>query len=326
LGAFHCQMERKNAQPSLGEVARRQWGVVTRAQLAEAGLGDKGVAEWVQSDRIRRLYRGIYAYGHDRLRPEGHWLAAVMACGPGAALSHRSAAQLCEIRQNSSALVDVTVPTQNGRIRRAGIRIHRSGRLAPEEVTERNGIPVTTVARTLLDLADVLDHQALKRTISEAEYRGLFDLTALIAVVQNNPGRRGAKLMRAAEAAGHRTRSPLEDRFLAFVQRWGVEEPESNVWLEGYEVDFLWRRVRLVVEMDGAAEHGTRAAVRGDRKRDRVLWRAGFRTIRLTDDALDAEEEVLLDLTHAGVSVDSWPRASSYSPPRRASSSSASAT
>jgi hypothetical protein len=319
-------METENAPPSVGELARRQWGLVTREQLIERGMSTRGISDWVQRGRLHRLYRGIYAYGHDRLRAEGRWLAAVMACGRAAVLSHRTAAQLWELRQSNSALVDVTVPSRNGRIRRAGIRIHRSGRLAPEEVTERNGIPVTTVARTLLDLADVLDHQALKRTISEAEYRGLFDLTALIAVVQNNPGRRGAKLMRAAEAVGHRTRSPLEDRFLAFVERWGVEEPESNVWLEGYEVDFLWRRVRLVVEMDGAAEHGTRAAVRGDRKRDRVLWRAGFRTIRLTDDALDAEEEVLLDLTHAGVSVDSWPRASSYSPPRRASSSSASAT
>src|SRR5919108_852816 len=322
-------MERKNASPSLGEVARRQWGVLTRAQLTEFGLGDRGVWDWVGSGRLHRLYRGIYAYGHDRLRAEGRWLAAVMACGRGAVLSHRTAAQLWGIRQTNSALVDVTVPTQNGRIRRAGIRIHRSGRLAPEEITERDGIPSTTVARTLLDLADVVDPQALRRAITEAEYRGVFDYAALIAVVQDNPGRRGAKLMRAAEAAGHRTRSPLEDRFLALIERWGVEEPESNAWLEGYEVDFLWRKVGLVVELDGAAEHGTRAAVRGDRKRDRVLWRAGFRTMRLTDDALDAEEEVLRDLAEAGVliegqagvSVDSWPRGSSNSPPSRARSS-----
>jgi hypothetical protein len=220
----------------------------------------------------------------------------------------------------------VTVPSQNGRIRRAGIRIHRSGRLASEEVTERHGIPVTTIARTLLDLADVLDPQALRRAITEAEYRGLFDLTTVIAVVQNNPGRRGAKLMRAAEAAGHRTRSPLEDRFLAFIERWGVEEPESNVWLEGYEVDFLWRGVGLVVELDGGAEHGTRHALNADRLRDRVLWRRGIRTMRLTGEALTDVEAVLRDLAQAGVSVESWPRASSYSPPRRARSSSARAT
>jgi hypothetical protein len=302
-------MARKNALPELGKLARRQWGVVTREQLTVAGLGDSGVRDWVRSGRLHRLYRGVYAYGHDRLRAEGRWLAAVMACGSGAALSHPSAAQLWEIRQNNSALVDVTVPTQAGRIRRAGIRIHRSGRLAPEEVTERFGIPVTTVARTLLDLADVLDPQALRRAITEAEYRGRFDLTTLIAVVQNNPGRRGAKLMRAAEAAGHRTRSPLEDRFLAFIERWGVEEPESNVWLEGYEVDFLWRKVGFAVEMDGAIEHGTRHALNADRLRDRVLWRRGIRTMRLTSEALRDAEEVLSDLAQAGVSVERRPRA-----------------
>jgi hypothetical protein len=320
-------MARENAQPSLGEVARRQWGVVTRAQLSAAGVGDSGVRDWVRDGRLHRLYRGIYAYGHDRLRVEGRWLAAVMACGPGAVLSHRDAAQLWELRQSNSTLIDVTVPSRNGRIRRAGIRIHRSGRLAPEEVTERSGIPVTTVARTLLDLADVIEMQALRRAVTEAEYRGRFDLASLIAVVEDNPGRRGRKLkMAALEGRLHRTRSPLENRFLRFLDRWGVEEPESNVWLEGYEVDFLWRRVALVVELDGTEEHGTRAAVRRDRKRDRVLWRAGFRTMRLTGDALDAEDEVLLDLAQAGVRVDSWPRASSYPPPRRVRISSASAT
>ena len=301
-------MARETALPGLGALARRQWGVVTRAQLAAAGLGDSGVRDWVRDGRLLRLHRSIYAYGHDRLRIEGRWLAAVLACGPGAALSHRSAALLWEIRQNSSGLVDVTVPSQNGRSERVGIRIHRSARLAADEVTAQRGIPVTTLARTLLDLADVLHPQALRRAITEAEYRGRFDLTSLIAVVESNPGRRGAKVMRAAEQAGHRTRSPLEDRFLAFVDKWRVEEPESNVWLEGYEVDFLWRRVGLVVELDGAAEHGTRAAVRRDRRRDRVLWRAGFRTMRLTDDALDAEEEVALDLAQAGVRVEGHAR------------------
>lgn len=185
-------MERKIDLPALGRLAERQWGVVTRAQLADLGLRDRGFAEWVRSGRLRRLYRGVYAVGHDRLRLEGRWLAAVMACGPGAALSHRDVAALWELRQSHSALIDVTVPSQNGR-RRSGIRIHRSSRLRPEEVTVRHGIPVTMVARTLLDLADVLQRQALKSVITEAEYLKRFDLTAINAVVQNNPGRRGAR-------------------------------------------------------------------------------------------------------------------------------------
>jgi hypothetical protein len=130
----------------------------------------------------------------------------------------------------------------------------------------------------------------------------------------------------AVEGGLHRTRSALEDRFLAFNARWGVEEPESGVWIEDYEVDFLWTRVGLVVELDGVAAHGTRRAVNADRLRDRVLWRRGIRTMRLTSEALDDPEAVLTDLVQAGVRVESWPRASSYSAPRRASISSASAT
>jgi very-short-patch-repair endonuclease len=280
---------------------------VSRRQLVVLGFSARGIEEWVRTGRLIPLHRGVYAVGHDRLTSQGRWLAAVIACGRGAVLSHLAAAQLWEIRQSSAAVTDVTVPSRAGRISRRGIRIHRSGRLAEEQTTTRHGIPVTTVARTLLDLADVIDDQALRRTVTEAEYRNLFDLTTLNAVVQANPGRRNAKLMRAVDAAGHLTRSPLEDRFLAFKERWGVQEPETNVWLDGYEVDFLWRRVGLVVELDGLEEHGTRAAVRRDRKRDRELRRAGFRTKRLTDDALDAEQEVLRDLGEAGVRVAANP-------------------
>jgi len=318
-------METENASPTLGELARRQWGVVTRAQLFELGFGTRGISDWVRGGRLIRLHRGIYAVGHDRLRLEGRWLAAVFACGEGTVLSHRDAAQLWELGKSNPALIDVTVPSRNGRVRRKGIRVHRSGRLRADEVTLRGAIPVTTVARTLLDLADVLPRQALRRAVTEAEYRDRLDTATLTAVIENNPGRRGAKLREAIEGKRHWTRSPLEDRFLALLARHGVEEPETNVWLDGYEVDFLWRRVGLAVELDGLAAHATRAAVLRDRERDRVLWRRGLRTMRLTSGALDLEEEVLRDLAQAGVSVDSRPRASSKSP-RRVRISSASAT
>jgi len=133
-----------------------------RAQLVALGMGTRGISAWVRVGRLHLLYRGVYAVGHDRLRLEGRWLAAVMACGPGAALSHRDAAQLWQLRHSSSAYIDVTVPSRNGRRAQRGIRIHRSGRLSPDEVTMRQGIPVTMLARTLLDLADVLERQALK--------------------------------------------------------------------------------------------------------------------------------------------------------------------
>ena len=318
-------METESASPLLGELARRQWGVVTRAQLVELGFGTRGISDWVRAGRLFRLHRGIYAVGHDRLRLEGRWLAAVLACGPGAVLSHRGAARLWELGRYDSALIDVTVPSQNGRRSMRGVRVHRSRRLAAAEVTTRGGIPVTTVERTLLDLADVLPKQALRRAVTEAEYRQRLDTTTLVAVLERNPGRRGAKLREAVDGKRHWTRSPLEERFVALLGRHGVEEPETNVRMDGYEVDFLWRRVGLVVELDGLAAHATRAAVLRDRERDRVLWRRGLRTIRLTSEALDVEAEVLRDLAQAGVRVDSRPRASSKSP-RRSRISSASAT
>ena len=318
-------METESARPGLGHLARRQWGVVTRAQLMGLGMGTKGISDWVRTGRLHRLYRGVYAVGHDRLRLEGRWLAAVFACGPGAVLSYRDAAQLWQLRQSNSAYIEVTVPSLNGRRKQTGIRLHRSGRLRPEDVTVRNGIPVTTLARTLLDLADVLAPQALKRVITEAEYTNQFDLTAINAVVQNNPGRRGAKLMAAVGGARHRTRSELEDRFLAVLERHGVEPPQTAVTIEGYELDFVWTRAGLAVELDGFAAHTTRSTFNADRLRDRRLWRAGLRTMRLTSQALDDEEAVLSDLAQAGVNVPSRSRASSK-PPRRSSTSPASAT
>jgi putative AbiEi antitoxin of type IV toxin-antitoxin system/uncharacterized protein DUF559 len=317
-------MESDIDPPEFVELVRRQWGVVTRAQLIGLGKRSTGISDWVQAGRLHRLYRGVYAVGHDRLRLEGRWLAAVFACGRGAALSHRDGAQLWELRQSNSAVIDVTVPSRTGRMTRPGIRVHRTRRLRADEVTVRHGIPVTTVARTLLDLADVLDRQALKRVITEAEYTHQFDLTAINAVVQNNPGRSGAKLMAAVGGAGDRTHSQLEDRFLAFLARHGVQPPQTGVWLEGYEVDVVWMRAGLVVELDGLAAHTTSTTFNADRLRDRRLWRAGFRTMRLTNQALDDEEAVLDDLAQAGVNVPSRSRASSK-PPSRSSTSAASA-
>jgi uncharacterized protein DUF559 len=192
-------------------------------------------------------------------------------------------------------------------------------------VTVRHGIPVTTLARTLLDLADVLDRQALKRVITEAEYTNQFDLLAVNAAVSANPGRASAKLMAAIGGAGDRTRSELEGRFLAFLERHGVEPPQTGVWIDGYEVDFLWREAWLVVELDGLAAHSTRTTFNADRLRDRRLWRRGLRTMRLTSEALADEAAVLDDLAQAGVSVPSRSRASSK-PPRRSRISPASAT
>ena len=282
----------------LAALARRQHGVVSRGQLLALGLGATGIAERVRTGRLHRIHRGVYAVGPARLRTEGYWLAAVLACGPGAVLSHRSAASLWELRPSAAAATDVTVPTQSGRAKRRRIRVHRSSRLAREETVVRDAIPVTTVARTLLDLADVLPTQAVKRAIDEAEYRGHFDLTSLRAVVENNPGRRGAGVLALAREPAQRTRSELEDDFLAFCRRQRLPRPEVGPSIAGYEVDFAWPEARLIVETDGNAAHRTRRAFEDDRTRDRRTLRAGYRTIRLTDRALTEEGHAIAHDLH----------------------------
>jgi hypothetical protein len=160
---------------------------------------------------------------------------------------------------------------------------------------------------------------------AEAEYTNQFDLTAINAAVQNNPGRASAKLMAAIGASGDLTRSELEGRFLDLIDRHGVEPPQTAVTIDGYELDFLWTRAGLIVELDGLAAHTTRRTFDADRLRDRRLWRRGLRTMRLTSEALLDEAAVLEDLAQAGVIVPSRPRASSK-PPRRSRTSPASAT
>jgi hypothetical protein len=279
-------MGRETDQPSLdprvAAIAEGQYGVVTFEQLLGLGLGEHGIYERVRTMRLLRLHRGVYAVGHEQLRGEGYWLAAVLACGEGAVLSHASAAALWKIRGSAAAVIDVTVPSRAGRVGRKGIRIHRSGRLGVHDVTLRDGIPVTTVARTLLDLADVLPRQALKRALDESEYQRLFDLTALTAVVNANPGRRGATLLKLAADPSNLTRSELENRFLTFCARNDIPTPLTNRIVLGYEVDAYWPKAKLVVELDGYAAHGTRKTFQSDRERDRHLTLAGYRPVRVT--------------------------------------------
>jgi very-short-patch-repair endonuclease len=281
----------------LARLAARQHGVVSQAQLLDLGFGPHGIAERIRTGRLHRIHRGVYALSPARLRIEGYWLAAVLACGPGSVLSHRSAAALWELRPSGATAIDVTVAVRSGRAKRKGIRVHRTRRLSREETVVRDQIPVTTVARTLLDLADVLTTQALKRAIDESEYRGRFDLTSLSAVVENNPGRRGAKLLALAKEPAQRTSSDLEIDFLAFCRRHSLPRPAVGATIAGYEVDFSWPEARLIVETDGRAAHRTRRAFESDRTRDRRTLRAGYRTIRPTDRALrDDGPEVARDL------------------------------
>ena len=215
-------------------------------------------------------------------------MAAVLACGPGAVLSHRSAAALWGIRPSARAAIDVTSPRRAGRVR-AGIDVHRGTGLEPADVTRVDAIPCTTVSRTLLDLASVFDRRALERAYEQAEVLGVLDLGAVEEVLARSLGRRGTGALRAvvsaADLAGL-TRSELEERFLAVCAAAGIPRPRVNAWVPldggGAEVDFLWPDQRLIAETDGHRVHGTRGAFERDRRRDRRLMLAGWRVARFT--------------------------------------------
>jgi very-short-patch-repair endonuclease len=245
-------------------------------------VSDRASAGW-----LHRLHRGVYAVGHRRVTREGRWLAAVLACGDGAVLSHQAAGELWGLRRRrKERSIDVTIPQASGRGRRSGIAIHRALSLRPEEHTLHCRIPVTSAARTLLDLATFLPRRQLERATDEAERLRLCTEGDLEELVHLHFGRPGAGALRTLleehRAGSTATRNDFEERFLALCCNRHLPQPEVNVPLLDYVVDFLWPQTRLVVEVDGRETHGTRRAFQADRDRDGRLAVAGYRVLRFT--------------------------------------------
>ena len=266
-------------------MAAGQFGVVTLQQLRDCGLGAGAIKHRVGTRRLQPLWRGVYTFGHRELRPEGHALGAVLACGPGTVLSRRSAAHNWGLLSSARAEIDVTVAARGTRPKRPGIDLHCVRRLDPEDVTELDGIPITTVARTLVDLCAVVPDRQVERALDQAYVLRLLAPDALEDALRRSCGRRTAPLRRllaAERRAATITRSELEERFLALVRRAGLREPQVNARLHGYEVDFLWRAERRVIEVDGHAFHSTPQALTRDRLKDSDLELAGFRVTRFT--------------------------------------------
>lgn len=216
-------------------------------------------------------------------------MAAVLACGPGAALSYRAGGAHWQLVRDRGPCA-VTVP--QARRSRPGIQVHHA-RLPADEVTVHEGIPVTTVPRTLFDLAAVLPERQLERAVNEAEVLRLWDELSLDRLLARYPRHRGNRAVRAAlhgrRAGATVTRSELEEMFLAAIDAAGLPRPEINALVEGFEVDAVWREARLVVELDGRDAHGTALAFERDRGRDRVLQVAGWRPVRITHRQLRGE-------------------------------------
>jgi len=268
----------------IAAIATRQHGVASLGQLLASGLSRSQIKWRVRRRRLHPVRRGVYAVGHSLLGSEGRWLAAVLAFGDGAALSHVSAAALWGIRPSASALIDVTVPSRSGRAQRPGIRIHR-GPLPPEDVMVRDVIPVTTLARTLVDLAGVIPFGALKKAIKKSERLRLFDLTAVRLALARNTGRPGAGALARALTKYEEppfTHSDLEELMYELCERNGLPTPVVNGVVAAYEVDFLWPSRRLIIETDGREGHLTRHAFEEDRAREAHLLLLGYRVARFT--------------------------------------------
>jgi very-short-patch-repair endonuclease len=268
---------------ALAGVARRQHGVVSREQLRALGLGDAAITQRIAAGRLHRVHQGVFSVGHTVLGRSGRWMAAVLACGPEAALSHASAAALWGLQRGEPNIVDVTA-RRTGR-KRPGIRIHRPRR--PAETTTHEGIPVTTPARTILDLAATSTRSRLEHLLDQAEIRELTDYPSLDALARAHPGHHGAeKLKRTLHAYYAGTdlkRSDLEILFRQLCRDHHLPTPRINQPIAGKQVDFLFAEQRLIVETDSWRYHKTRRAFEDDRARDVLTTTAGYRTLRFTD-------------------------------------------
>jgi predicted transcriptional regulator of viral defense system len=263
---------------------------VTLTDLREAGLSSSAVRTRVAAGRLHRVHRGVFAVGHPLLTYKGRWMAAVLACGPGAALSHRSAACLLGVRDDNRATIDVTSPGRAGR-QRDGITVHRGATLLARDVETVDGIRCTTLARTLLDVAEDGSRRDVERCVERAEVLRILDMRAIDDVLARANGRRGAAALTAllseTQFAGAPTRNDLEEAFLQICRDAGLPPDAVNAWIPypdggGAEADFLWRAQSLIVEVDGRDVHTTRRAFEHDRRRDQCLGMLGWRVVRFT--------------------------------------------
>ena len=282
---------------ALAALASRQHGVVSRAQLIELGFSRQAILRRLKTDRLRRLHAGVYAVGHWALTPASRDLAAVFACGPRALLSHRAAGRRLGLLR-SAGQIEVTAP--RGCKARPGITVHRTRVLGPEDRITVDAIPVTSVARTLVDLADVLSDRHLAAAVNEAEVRRVFDLAELDAMLARLPGRRGRSRLERVLAAyteplGYSI-SEAEGLLLRLCEEHALPKPQ-RIALAGYELDFYWPDARLAIEVDGGPFHRTRRAFHEDRRRDRRLAALGIQVARVPWlDLTDGAAQLVLEL------------------------------
>jgi very-short-patch-repair endonuclease len=281
----------------IGRVAVSQNGVVTLEQLEDLGLSRSAILQREEVGRLHRIHQRVYSLTPRLMTERGRFMAAVLACGQGAVLSHRSAAYLWGFVDSWEEPIDVTAPNRRGRSPE-GVAAHRDGSLQPIDKAMIHGIPCTSVVRTLLDFAAVAPEWEVRKGVAEAEVLGILDKSKLRALLKRSRRRRGVARLRLILDTIHpqtkRTRSELERLFLEMCAKRDVAEPEVNVWLSApngkrYQADFLWRDSKLIVEADSRRFHDTDSSFVSDRKRQQQLELAGWRVSRCTWEEVERE-------------------------------------
>jgi very-short-patch-repair endonuclease/predicted transcriptional regulator of viral defense system len=293
-------------EAELVELGLRQHAVFDLDQLKGAGLSDSAVRKRVARSRLHRIYTRVYALVPlELLTRDGRFMAAVLACGAGSALSHRSGGILHDLAGSSRTRIDVTIPRRSGRAHR-GIHIHRSTALTDADITPVNSIPCTTVARTLFDLADVLQRRPLERAFDQAEAMGAFNLLAIEDQIERNPTRPAAAKVRALldehYVGSSVTDSEFEEVLFPLLRAAGLPLPRTRYYamLEDGEPairrDFAWPDQCLNAETDGKKFHRTAQAFETDRYNDQRMLAGGWRVIRITWKQLEREPQRVVAL------------------------------
>jgi very-short-patch-repair endonuclease len=288
----------------IARLAARQHGVISTSQLLQCGLTRAQIATRIRRCELHRLHRGVFAVGHTALPEFGLEHAGLLAAGDPAVLSHDSAGYMWRLIERPIGPVHVTLLGRTLRSRE-NLQIHRSDALTPADIRIREGLPLTSPARTLIDLATVLDRDAWEAALSEARFRRLIRDGELERALDNAADRPGAGIVRAylaREAGPQITESEAERRFLTLVRNAGLPSPRTQQRIEGFRVDAVWPERRLIVELDGLKGHGHRSAFERDRRRDAILTAKSWRVIHLTWPQLDGQPLYVIAILSAALS------------------------
>jgi very-short-patch-repair endonuclease len=264
--------------------------LLARRQLIELGFDDRAIEHRLGIGRLHRIARGVYVVGRPELTRRGRWMAATLACGPRAVLSHGSAAELWGVGHEQKGSVEISLRASSLR-ERPGIKAYRRPRLEDRDVTDFSQIPVTGIVRTLIDCSAQLDAAGIERMVNEADARNLIRLDSLRTELTSRPGQWGVgKLREVIDRRTFRlTDSELERRFLPIVHDAGLEPPLTGRRLNGFKVDFFWPQLGLVVETDGLTYHRTPVQQKRDRVRDQAHTAAGLTPLRFTHEQVRYE-------------------------------------